>query len=79
MTDPVEAPDPDIDDIPWQELGEFDELYEAVHTALGEHREFMRHSTQAHGVGTFLNVLVNLGYRVTKIEVPPFPATEETT
>lgn len=77
MTDPVETPDPDIDLIPWDELGEFDEMYRAVLIALGEHRSLLRHSTQVHGVGTFLDVLANLGYRVTKIEVPPFPADGE--
>lgn len=70
MSDPIEPPDPDIDLIPWQKLAEFDEMYKVVLIALGEHRSFLRHTTAVHGVGTFLEALANMGYRVTKIETP---------
>jgi hypothetical protein len=80
VSDYVDPPDPDLDDIPRRELGEIDPMHPVVADCLTSwlgHQLIERASD--HGVGTFLDELAAAGYRVTPIEVPDIhlpPPTE---
>lgn len=71
-SDPVEPPDPDLDDLPRAELGELDPMYSTVADVLDDWvvRRFGILSGH-HGVGLFLNLLAADGYRVTAIDPGP--------
>lgn len=80
MSDPIEPPDPDLDDIPAGELGEWDDMYATILDAL-EAWKAMRVGAHplSHHVGSFLEELAAAGYRVTKIPPCPFPLLPEPT
>lgn len=72
MSEPIEPPDPDLDDLPRSELGELDPMYSTVADVLDDWvaRRFGITSS-AHGVGLFLDLLAADGYRVTAIDPGP--------
>lgn len=68
MTDPVEAPDPDLDDVPRAELGESDPMYPVVARVLDDWLLRCHGAmSSCHYLGTFLELLAADGYRVTAI------------
>lgn len=71
MSDPIEPPDPPLDDLSEDELAEVDPKASVVASVLGrwyDERCCCRH----HMVGTFLDLLAAEGYRVEPIEAPSF-------
>ena len=71
MSDPIEQPDPDLDDLSWDELEEVDPKAFTVARLLhlwAEERCCSKH----HCVGTFLDLLAAEGYRVEPIQAPSF-------
>lgn len=72
MTDYVDPPDPDLDDVPRRELGEINEMYPVVADALIDWiSTWAGPSLSDHCIGTFLNYLAAEGYRVTAIDPGP--------
>lgn len=72
MSDPIEPPDPDLDDLTRGELAELDGPAATVADVLDDWvaRRFGITSS-AHGVGLFLDLLAADGYRVTPIDPGP--------
>lgn len=71
MSEPIEQPDPNLDDLNEDELAEYDGIaadVAGVLTQWYEERCCCRH----HMVGTFLDLLAAAGYRVTAINAPTF-------
>lgn len=66
--------EPDLDDIPAEELGEQDPMHTVVRDALrardGAIALAMTELRPGHFVGTFLDELAAHGYRVTAIDAP---------
>lgn len=69
MTDPIEPPDPDLDDLQLADLAELDGPAYDTACVLGawlaRHRGILY---SAHNVGTFLDLLAEKGWRVTRIK-----------
>lgn len=75
MSDPIEPPDPDLDDMRRADLAELDGP--AYDTAMVLDDWLVRcHGVMSscHHVGTFLELLADKGWRVTRIEAPDIGA-----
>lgn len=70
MSEPIEPPDPDLDDLTVGELAELDGPAAVVAEALLEWSN-ERCCSSCHNVGTFLDLLAAEGWRVTKIDPGP--------
>lgn len=72
MTDPVDPPDPDLDDLTRAQLHELDGPAGPVADVLDDWR-YRHHGimSSAHHVGSFLDLLAAEGWRITKIDPGP--------
>lgn len=71
MSEPIEPPDPDLDDLTEDELAEHDGIAADVAGVLAQWYE-ERCCCRHHMVGTFLDLLAASGYRVAAIKAPDF-------
>lgn len=71
MSDPIERPDPNLDDLNEDELAEYDGIAADVAGVLSQWYE-ERCCCRHHMVGTFLDLLAVAGYRVHAIVAPSF-------
>lgn len=71
MTDPVDPPNPDLDTVRRDDLGEYDPMYPTLADVLDEWNLRLHGvSSGHHGIGLFLDLLAAEGYRVTPNPVP---------
>ena len=72
MTDPIDPPDPDLDDLTRAQLHELNGPAGPVADVLDEWL-FRNYgiTSSSHGVGLFLDLLAVEGWRVTKIDPGP--------
>lgn len=71
MSNPIEQPEPDLNDLSWSELDEVDPKFATLARVLHVWAEG-RCCSKHHGVGDFMDRLAAAGYRVEPIVAPSF-------